>query len=202
MKSVLNFLGAFAALSLTACHGAQTEAEVYHDRNVTVKQEHAPPYPFNVHGGVTNTLTVAGKDYPGVLGMLPCYLTIPKSNLILFVTKNGSKNGQGVIYHIVDLESKSEIAVVDSLSSFGGNIGSGRKPGEDYTDYIDSAELPDKLILATSRPGVKTTYVLNLKSKKTDQTIEAVTGENGRVISSKVFVNGVQVNPNPLSNQK
>jgi hypothetical protein len=176
----------FSVLFLTSCVYAQTE--IYRDTNVVVSQKHAPLYPFNVHGGDRNYLTVNGKTYGGVRGLPPCYLQIPELHSILFVTESGNE-GQNVTFHVVNLETKKEIEIQSDEATFGGNIGAKRRTDDNYTDYVENAET-NKLVLTTRYPDLKKSYYLDLLSKKVERVEQDHYDKNGKVIGHDAYIDG------------
>jgi hypothetical protein len=110
-------------------------------------------------------ISVAGKTYYGVRGSSPFYLDLPTLHSILFVTE---QMGGRVTFHLVNMETKEHLAFDGGTGGFGGYIGSARKPGEPFTDYVESAT-SDEIVLVKRSGDWADRTILNLKTKVVEQ---------------------------------
>ncbi len=164
-------------------------AETYRDKNVQAGEIESPISAFSVHSSKTQYLIVNGKTYKGIRGLKPYYLDIPKLNSILFVTE-GSK--YRVTFHLVNLELKREISIDGGTSGFGSSIGSGTKPGEQFSDYIENVQ-SNKVTIATRSLSWKETSLLNLDSKRIERQETFLYDASGKVTNHWASVNGERV---------
>ena len=117
-------------------------------------------------------LKIGGKTYHNLRGEPPFYLDVPgPDKRVLFVT-------HGLVYpyratlHVLDLNSNTDTTIDITDTAFGWNLGSCRAPGQEFTDFIVSAD-KETITLATCLTGRRQEIVINLRSKsiETERTV-------------------------------
>ncbi len=151
--------------------------ETHRDQNVVAGEVRSLVDLYAVHHSPPKYLTVKGKTYVNIRGMAPFYLTIPQLNSILFVTETKSSE---IVLHIVDLASGQEIAIDGVLSGLGHGIGTGRKPGERGTDFIERVE-GERLVIVSRSFDWSETIVVNLKARSVERVDTYDYDSGGRV---------------------
>jgi hypothetical protein len=73
-----------------------------------------------------------------------------------------------VEFHVVNLDDGKATTIDGDTSGFGWAIGSGYKPGEEGSDYIESAT-KSTVTLASRTRHWKEIFVLNLKTKRVEK---------------------------------
>jgi hypothetical protein len=154
----------------------------YRDNKVVAGQIRRPWDVFAAHVSRPQYLTVAGKTYRGIRGLAPYYLDVPGTNAILFVTEAA---GDHITFHLLNLNTKAEIQIDGGTSGFGWGIGGNRKPGEKYTDYIESAD-PNRVTVAIHSGDWKETMVLNLTTKSIERSETVRFNSSGEVTNRSV----------------
>jgi hypothetical protein len=167
----------FAGIVVMFLRGVR--AEKYRDQKVAGGDIMRPLDFLAAHSSSPRYLIVGGHTYRGVRGSPPYYLDVPALNSILFVT--GAVGGD-TTFHLVNLMTKEHIEFDGGTSGFGGMIGANRKPGDPFTDYVESAS-SNKVILSKHTSGWMERTVLNLETKS---------AERGGTVSFDA--NGVQTN--------
>jgi hypothetical protein len=71
----------------------------------------------------------------------------------------------------------------------GGQIGSGRTNGADYTDFVEYAD-SNRVVAVSSYPDAKKSYYLNLVAQKLDKIVYEELGSDRQVKKRSVYVNG------------
>ncbi len=160
-------------------------SETYRDANVLAGEITAPVNTFAVHLSKPQYLTINGKTYMGVRGLPPYYLDVPELNSILFVTQE--KDGK-VLFHLVNLKNKKEIQINADSSGFGWDIGSGRKPGDKYTDYVENVQ-SNQIMIATRSGDWKEMMVLNLANKSIARRETIYFDSTGQITNRSVQTN-------------
>lgn len=116
---------------------------------------------LSAHTARRKYLTFGKRTYVGVRGTNPYYLTVPALNSILFVT---DKSGYRAEFHVLNLSTLESIDIDGGTSGFGGNIGSNRKAGEPFTDYVEKADADTIVLVKCTSDWVERT-VLHLHTK-------------------------------------
>ncbi len=160
--------------------------ETYRDVNVVAGEIRSLFQGILPHTSAVQFLTVKGKTYKGVRGAAPFYLPIPQLHSILFATE-GPGPGYRTAIHVVDLQTNRYLRF-DANTGFGGSIGSGRKPGEKGTDYIEAVDPPRVIIAQRSVLDWKARIVLNVESGTVERHDYWEYDSGGRV--TKHYVNG------------
>ncbi len=188
MRAALLLLAAVAVAGVVwVLHGKRVET--YSDSYVRAGEIERPFDYLLVHVSKQQYMVINGKTYAGVRGMKPFYLRIPELKALLFVTE-GSEYGE--TFHIINLQSKKEIEIDGGTAGFGRDIGSGRKPGEPFSDYIESVA-SNKVTIATRSLDWKETWLLNLDSKRIERAETFDYDQSGNVTNHSVYVNGERV---------
>jgi hypothetical protein len=78
---------------------------------------------INPHVSAINVLIIDGKRFERVRGLNQCYLQVPKTNFIVFVTEDDNYR---VTYHVFNMDTDEDLALhsQSSRSPFGETIGS------------------------------------------------------------------------------
>jgi hypothetical protein len=116
-----------------------------------------------------------------VRGASPFYLSVPQLNSILFVTED--RAGRAT-FHLFNVTAGTDVEIVGGNSDFGGHIGAPRPPGDDLTDYIESADTT-AVVLATRNANRKIITVLDLTSRTVAKVEDVVLDSNGRDVQDR-----------------
>lgn len=162
----------------------------YRDDKVSAGEITRPLNAFAVHLSKPKYIEVGGKTYTGVRGLPPYYLDVPQLNAILFVTQQKNYN---VIFHLVNIETKYDVQIDAGNSGFGWNIGSGRTPGDKYTDYVESVH-SNRMRLATRSGDWKETLELNLITKLIERRETLYFDAVGQVTNRSIQTNVTATN--------
>jgi hypothetical protein len=160
---------------------------IYHDQNVIVGKTISLFSLINIHGTPRQYIKVHAHTYQDVRGLPPCYLKVPELNSVLFVTQRPDRD---IVFHVINLKTDEEIRIDGKYATFGWAIGSGRKNGESYTDYIEHAD-SNYVIAVSSYPDAKKAYYLNLVAQKLDKIVYEELQSGGKIKKKSVYVNGV-----------
>jgi len=179
-------LGIGFLLLLLLMVGGWWHHATYHDQYVTVGETPNLLTLLNLHGEPAKYLRIYGHNYDNVRGLPPCYLQIPELDAILFVTR---KYHQDSIFHIINLGTKRETKIDGPYADFGGHIGSGRKNGEPYTDFVERAD-SNTVVLATAFSDAKKRYYLNLPKNKLEKIVYDELDVTGQIKKTSVYMNG------------
>jgi hypothetical protein len=175
-------LAVVSMLLVVSC--VRGKKQVYSDTKVIVESKHPPLYPFNVHGGETVYLEVGGRSFKNVRGTQPFYLNVPQSDSILFVTEGEPFR---VTFHIFNLSTRRDTPIDGHGSSFGWNIGSKKKPGEHYTDYVENAD-SNRLVVVTRAAMWKEVTTLNLQSASAERVEIFKFNKDGAITNHFVYI--------------
>jgi hypothetical protein len=156
--------------------------EKYRDNKVVAGEIRRPWDVFAAHISRPQYLTVAGKTYRGIRGLAPYYLDVPGTNSILFVTQ---ATGDHITFHLLNLNTKEEVQIDGGTCGFGWGIGGSRKPGEKFTDYIESAD-SNRITVAIHSGDWKETLVLNLVTKSIERVETVYFNASGQVTNRSV----------------
>jgi len=138
---------------------------------------------LNPNTDVKTRLIAGGRTYRNLRGSPPFYLDVPGGKRILFVTHGGASASSEVTLHVFDLETKADICVDITDTGFGWDIGSDRKPGAQFTDWIESAQ-PEKIVVSRRSLDWKHTMEINLNSKTIERGQVFYYDESGHVTNS------------------
>jgi hypothetical protein len=84
---------------------------------------------LNPHVSEFNLLTIDGKRFEHVRGEAPFYISVPHTNMIVFVV---DEQNHSITYHVFNMDSGTDIAIPSRGSIFGYDIG--------FSHSCDSAE--------------------------------------------------------------
>ncbi len=190
MKWLLTLLSLFALISavIVYCFWARP-VQTYADQYVTAGEMRRPIQNISVHSSSEHYIKINGKTYRGVRGMAPFYLEVPELHSILFVNEEVKDRA---VFHLVNVENGQEIRVDGKKSSFGHHIGSTRKPGDNFTDYVKKAD-SNQLILGTRYLGGRKEIHLNLRSKEVDRIEDEFFDRIGQTNRHDIYIHGEQV---------
>jgi hypothetical protein len=145
-------------LSLTYTLTSCSKPEGQRDRIVS-SIKYPLAYSLNPHVGGVNVLTVDGKRFEHVRGISRFYIAIPQIHSILFVVDNPNYS---CTYHIYNLDTRTDTAMVVRSSVFGHTIGSDRP-----RDTVDQIKGPELLLKnASESVNDSTTSLVYLDIKK------------------------------------
>ena len=140
----------------------EKQTTIYQDNKVIAKRGTRVFDFVNIHGSDNPVyLIIDGKIFKGIRGSAPFYLGIPELQSILFVTQDSN---QKVTFHVFNLQTRQSIDIDGQGSGFGRDIGANRKPGEAFTDYIQSS-VRNKIVLVKDTGSWKEIMTLNLDSR-------------------------------------
>jgi hypothetical protein len=163
MKRVANWVGCI--LLVLPIIGCRHRIETFRESNVSGGELRSPFQDVFAHISEEHYLKINGKTYRDVMGDPPYYLEIPELHSLLFVTGNEDKGN--VKFHIFCRETGQEAVINGGQLHFGFDIGSPRKPGEAYTDFVQKAS-SNEVTLVSQGSKARLIIVLNLSSKKVE----------------------------------
>lgn len=168
-----------AACGVAAFFFKERRIEYYRDQQVSGGELRTLFNEIAVHASPKQYLIVNGTMYKGIRGQKPYYLNVPKSELIVFVTESA---GYKVTFHILNLVTGKEDAIDGGSSGFGWSIGSGAKPGDLGSDYVEEAKSNFVTLVKRSFTWKEIT-TLNLVTKRVEQVEVINYGSKGNVIN-------------------
>jgi hypothetical protein len=95
--------------------------------------------------------------YKHTLGSPPYILTIPDSDLLIFVTYKNNTENNLYIYNT----NNHDYVIIGGTHGFGGMIGSVRKPGDTSTEYVEHYST-NRLTLCRKMKERSEKYYINL----------------------------------------
>jgi hypothetical protein len=156
------FAYASAALTVVTLVGCVPETRVRHQDALVKVTEKSTVNLLNVHASSdTATLTIWGQEFKEVRGRNPCYLPIPNSPLILFVTGRTFDGGQAVV-HIANTSTHKTVSFPAYDSHIGSEIG---EPTKDRFERVASVE-GDKLIIEAGFLDARYKYFIDVSKPK------------------------------------
>ena len=181
MRLGLLILLIFVAVAVVFCC-RERRVQTYRDSKITAGEITRPFNTLAVHSSKLKYLTINGRTYTGIRGLPPYYLDVPELKCILFVTQ---ENNYKVVFHFFDLVEKRDIQINADGAGFGWRIGSGKKPGDTGTDYIEEAQ-SNRVTVATRSLDWKETMILNLATKSVERWEGIYFDKNGQVTKRRV----------------